>query len=333
MSAPALQIRGLSLRFGDHLAVRDLALEVGAGQFVALVGESGSGKSLSALSIGRLQPETAKLHVDELRVAGQDMSALDAEQLRSLLGDRLAYIFQEPMTALNPVLRIRTQMSERLHAHRDMSRAQADQRCLEMLAKVQIRDPERIYQSYPHHLSGGLRQRVMIATALLLEPALLIADEPTTALDVTVQREILDLLKRMQRELGTAILFITHDLDLVRAYADRVAVMYAGTVVETGPARAVLDNPQHPYTQGLLVSTPRFQTRGEPLRFIPGRVQKATAELRGCAFAPRCPFRTERCTHDTVPDAREGTAACHYPRQGLDLQAWQHNTRAPSAAG
>lgn len=333
MTSSALHLRGLSLSFGDHMAVRNLSLDVQCGEFVALVGESGSGKSLSALALGRLQPDNARLQLESLRVAGQDMTTLDAENLRAMLGDRLAYIFQEPMTALNPVLRIRTQMSELLHAHRTMSTAEADRRCLEMLGRVQIRDPERIYQSYPHHLSGGLRQRVMIATALLLEPALLVADEPTTALDVTVQREILDLLHRMQRELGTAILFITHDLDLVRAYADRVAVMYAGTVVESGPARAVLDQPRHPYTQGLLASTPRFQQRGEPLRFIPGRVQKATADMPGCAFAPRCPYRSALCTTQAPPATTETQPACHYPRQSLELHVWQGDARAARSAG
>ena len=316
-----LYIQNLNILFGDVAAVKNLTLRAKAGSFLALVGESGSGKSQTALALGGLQPKQARIQADQLRVGSLDLQTITPPAMRAVLGDRISYIFQEPMTALNPVLRIRTQMRELVSAHRKMSGEATDQLCLSWLRKVQIPDAERIYRAYPHELSGGLRQRVMIAMALCLNPELLVADEPTTALDVTVQKEILDLLRTLQAEQQTTVLFITHDLDVVAAYADEVAVMYAGTIVEFGGARKVLAEPQHPYTQGLLASSPNRQRR-EQIVYIPGRVQARYLVSTDCAFRERCPKASTQCLVEPLFD---GKVSCHHPLKSGEKLAWSAN--------
>ncbi|MGB0498594.1 MAG: ABC transporter ATP-binding protein [Rubricella sp.] len=255
MSAPLLEIDGLTLRFGTVEAVRGVSLSLDAGETLAIVGESGSGKSLTALSTVGLQPDTATVE-GAVRWNGEDITALGPDALRAVRGNDISFIFQEPMTSLNPLHTIEKQIAESLLVHQGLPREKSRDRIVELLDRVGIRDPESRLKSYPHELSGGQRQRVMIAMALANDPRVLIADEPTTALDVTIEAQILDLLKRLQRERGMGLLFITHDLNVVRRIADRVAVMKDGQVVETGRAAEVFDTPRHPYTRTLLDAEP-----------------------------------------------------------------------------
>ncbi len=319
-----LQISDLHIRFGDNLAVQNLSLQAASGDFVALVGESGSGKSVTALSLGGLLPATATIRCQKACI--EDFNTLNCSRqgMKKALGDHFSYIFQEPMTSLNPVLRVRTQMLEQIDAHRSWPKEKSIKRCLQLLREVQITDAERVFDAYPHQLSGGLRQRVMIAMALLLDPVLLIADEPTTALDVTVQKEIMELLRTLQRSNNTTVLFITHDLDLVEAYADKVHVMYAGTIVEEGLVAEVLQKPGHPYTRGLLACTPNRQVRGQKLKYIPGRVQQVTSADKGCPFAPRCPIADSRCHQEMpLPDTTFAThPACFKAHTMIPTDSW-----------
>jgi ABC-type dipeptide/oligopeptide/nickel transport system ATPase component len=266
--APLLEVRDLSVRFGDSEAVRDVSFAIGEGESLGLVGESGSGKSVTSLAVMRLLAPQATVS-GSIRYAGEDLLALNDEQIRALRGARISMIFQEPMTALNPVMRIGDQIAEAALAHSDATRKQAAAAAVEAMREVSIPDPERRAREYPHQLSGGMRQRVMIAMALVNRPQLLIADEPTTALDVTIQAQILELLRDLRRKHNLAMLFISHDLGVVSQIVDRIAVMYAGRILEMGSVKQVFTNPQHPYTRGLLDAVPSLRSdRSQPLRTI-----------------------------------------------------------------
>jgi peptide/nickel transport system ATP-binding protein len=300
--APLLEVGNLRVSFGARVdAVRAVSLTVQRGETHCLVGESGCGKSVTSLAVMGLLAKGAKRSADVLRFAGQDLLRLSERDLSRLRGDRMAMIFQEPMTSLNPAFTIGSQMAEVMQRHRGTPRAEAMERAGYLLSKVGISNPVLRLGQFPHQLSGGLRQRVMIAMALMCEPELLIADEPTTALDVTVQAQILRLLAGLQQELGLGILLITHDLGVVARMADRVSVMYAGEVVESAPAATLFAHPTHPYTRGLLacVPVPGKLARGARLGSIPGSVPRIGAGFAGCAFRDRCTYATESC-HGTV---------------------------------
>jgi oligopeptide/dipeptide ABC transporter ATP-binding protein len=316
---PLLDVRDLQTQFstsgGVVRAVDGVSWDVRAGETVALVGESGCGKSVSALSVMRLVSAPAgRIVGGEVRFKGRDLLGLSDEEMRKIRGRDIAMIFQEPMTSLNPVLTIGRQLTESLEIHLGMTPELARARAGEILGLVGIADADRRLRQYPHQFSGGMRQRIMIAMALSCNPALILADEPTTALDVTIQAQILELLKSLSRKLGAAMLIITHNLGVVARYADRVNVMYAGRIVERGTAREIYANPRHPYTLGLLRSVPRLdEPRRAKLDPIPGQPPDLTRLPAGCAFAPRCSFAVERCRRDR-PElelvAADHTAAC-----------------------
>jgi oligopeptide/dipeptide ABC transporter ATP-binding protein len=299
--APLLDVRHLSTQFttrgGVVRAVDDVSWDVREGETVALVGESGCGKSVSALSIMRLVAAPAgRITAGEVWFKGRDLLRLSEEEMRRVRGREIAMIFQEPMTSLNPVLSVGRQLTEGIETHLGANPARARARAEELLQMVGIADPARRLGQYPHQFSGGMRQRMMIAMALACEPALVLADEPTTALDVTIQAQILELLKTLSRRLGAAMLIITHNLGVVARYADRVNVMYAGRIVEQGTARELYAHPRHPYTLGLLRSVPRLdEARRARLDPIEGQPPDLSRLPPGCAFQPRCAFRVERC--------------------------------------
>jgi oligopeptide/dipeptide ABC transporter ATP-binding protein len=329
-----LEIRGLTVELptaqGWVRPVNEVSLQIGAGECLGLVGESGSGKTMFSLALMGLLPVGARVHgdawlegeatADNKKIQNQDgsgrvgaatstrknLTALTEAEWRVVRGQQIAMIFQEPMTSLNPVMRVGEQVEEAISAHQPkMSKAMLRERAIAAMRQAALSEPERRAEQYPHQLSGGLRQRAMIAMALASGPRLLIADEPTTALDVTVQKEILQLLQKLRRELRLGLLFITHDLGVVAQVADRVAVMYAGRIVEEGSAGQVLATPKHPYTQGLLAASPRLE-RGK-LTPIPGSVPQLTALPPGCAFEPRCPLRRSDCSI-AVPELRKASA-------------------------
>lgn len=314
-----LQVDGLTVRFhgdaGTVAALNGVTFTIQPGETVALVGESGSGKSVTSLAIMGLTPSPPACQVSGriwLRDPGGqalDLLTLPAESMRSLRGNRMSMIFQEPMTSLNPVLTIGDQISEAIGVHRNISRADAMDAAAELLDLVGIPEPRARLSAYPHHLSGGMRQRVMIAIALACDPALLIADEPTTALDVTVQAQILDLLRRLQQRTGMAVIFITHNLGVVAEIADRVMVMYAGRVVEQAAMRTLFRTPRMPYTAGLLNSVPRLNIGGArvALQAIPGNVPDPTNLPPGCAFAPRCGHALQGRCDTAPPDLQEAS--------------------------
>jgi len=307
MSVPVLDIRGLCTSFftpgGEIRALEAVDLTVARGEILALVGESGSGKSITGFSITGLLSSPGQVTAGEVLLEGRDLLKLEPEALRQVRGRRIAMIFQDPMMTLNPVLRIDTQMIDALRAHERIGTRAARARCIAALAEVGIAAPEERIRAYPHQLSGGMRQRVAIAIALLHGPDLIIADEPTTALDVTIQGQILYLVQRLCRDRGTALIWITHDLAVVAGIADRIAVMYAGRIVEQGPLDPVLDDPAHPYTRGLIESVPARHPKGRRLPQIAGRMP-ALAELpEGCAFAPRCAHATAQCAARPRPRA------------------------------
>jgi len=326
-AVPALlDVRHLNIEFPDQLraapgsflpAVRDLSFAVAPGEVLGLVGESGSGKSVSSLAIMRLLPSQARVSGEIIfREDGsvtRDLSHLDDESMRKLRGSRIAMIFQEPMTALNPVMRVGDQIAEAVLAHNAISKKDARVRAVDAMNDVAIPDAARRARDYPHQLSGGMRQRVMIAMAIANRPQLLIADEPTTALDVTVQAQILELLAELRHKFGLAMLFISHDLAVVSQVADRVAVMYAGCLVELGTKRDIFQSAAHPYTRGLLHAVPDLKTdRNRPLQTIEGTVPAMQSLPPGCAFEPRCEFRTETC-RAALPALIE-VAAGHWAR-------------------
>ncbi len=313
-----LEVEKLRVRFetadGPVHAVNGLSFSLEKGETLGIVGESGSGKSQTALAIMGLLADNARLR-GSIRFRGQELTRLKRNAMNRIRGDRIAMIFQDPQSSLNAHLTIERQMTEVLEHHRGMPRRAARKRAVEMLEAVQIPDAARRIRRYPHEFSGGMRQRVMIAMALLCRPDLLIADEPTTALDVTVQAQILRLLRDLQREFGMAILLITHDLGVVAALSDRVQVMYAGRLCESAPADVLFQRPLHPYSRGLLASMPRLDgPPGEPLRTIPGTPPTLFGQPSGCPFAPRCPERLPRC-EETPPaplEKDEGhRVACH----------------------
>ncbi|MBI3791286.1 MAG: ABC transporter ATP-binding protein [Gemmatimonadetes bacterium] len=318
-STPLLEVRDLAVHFhgraGVARAVDGVSFTVGAGETVAIVGESGSGKSVTALALLRLIEPPGRIEPGSvIRFEGQDLLALADEPMRRLRGRRISMVFQEPMTALNPVFTVGDQVAEVARIHAGASRADAWARAVQMLAKTGIADADKRARDYPHQLSGGMRQRVLIAMALLMSPALVIADEPTTALDVTIQAQILDLLRTLQREAGSALLLITHDFGVVAEMAQRVLVMYGGQVVESAPVRELFASAAHPYTAGLLRAMPRMGARRERLEAIPGTVPPASAWPSGCRFRDRCPFAWDRCaTEAPVPAevAPGHVARCH----------------------
>jgi peptide/nickel transport system ATP-binding protein len=303
-----LQVRGLRTWFntdrGLFKAVDGISFDVGRGRTVGLVGESGCGKSVTSLSLMGLVAEPGQVQADHILFEGQDILGLSPQARRLLRGDRMSMVFQEPMTSLNPVHTIGRQIIEVIRAHKPLSAEQARQRAIEVLELVRIPSAAQRLDDFPHHLSGGQRQRVMIAMALACEPALLIADEPTTALDVTIQAQILELLRDLQQRLGMAILIITHDLGVIAELADDVVVMYAGQIVESAPVDALFNDPQHPYTIGLLGSIPRIDVERDRLSTIEGTVPSPANQPRGCRFGPRCPFAQARCI-DEPPPLRE----------------------------
>lgn len=325
---PALRMRGMNVvlhsEHGPVSLVHDVDLDVGHGELVALVGESGSGKSVTARSIMGLPDPSLSVTADQLELAGTDLLGLDAEQRRRLRGDRMALVLQDSLSALNPVLSIGNQISDLLRTHRRMSRRAALDKAVELLRTVGIPGAQRRVRDYPHQFSGGMRQRILIAMAIALEPDLLIADEPTTALDVTIQAQILELIDHLRRTMGMGILLITHDLGVVNEVADRVTVMYAGRTVERGRTGAVLDRPAHPYTLALLQSVPQADRRGHDLVAIPGAPPTPGHLPSGCAFHPRCPFATDTC-RTIRPDMRtvlpDRQAACHRSEEILDARA------------
>ena len=307
MSVPVLQVRGLTTRFrterGELTAVDDVSFDVGRGETVAIVGESGSGKSVTALSILRLIPSPpGRIAAGQVIFEGDDLLKLDGARIRDIRGNKIAMIFQEPMSSLNPSLTVGLQVAEPIHEHRRTPWSEALKKATELISRVRIPDASSRLASFPHQYSGGMRQRIMIAMSLGCTPSLIIADEPTTALDVTVQAQILDLLKQISKESGTALVIITHDLGVVARYADRVIVMYGGRVVETAPARDLYKSPRHPYTIGLMASVPRLDG-DTSRRLIPieGQPPDLAQLPPGCAFAPRCRVATARCRVERPP--------------------------------
>jgi oligopeptide/dipeptide ABC transporter ATP-binding protein len=324
-----LDIRELRTQFdtmaGTVQAVDGVSFTVDEGETVAVVGESGCGKSVTALSILRLIPDPpGRVVGGQVLFAGRDLLTLGEEEIRKVRGGEIGMVFQEPMTSLNPVLTIGRQLTETMQTHMGLGAEAANARARELLGLVGISDADRRLRQYPHHLSGGMRQRVMIAMALSCEPKLIIADEPTTALDVTIQAQILELMKQLTRRLGVALIVITHNLGVVARYADRVNVMYAGRIVERGRARDIYHAPRHPYTLGLLRSVPRLdRPRTKKLIPIEGQPPDLTRLDQGCSFRPRCGFATERCAEAFPPLETVGEghlAACwHHARVGREL--------------
>ena len=318
-----LEVDNLQTHFrtpdGVNRAVDGVSFNVEAGETLAIVGESGCGKSVTAMSILRLIPEPPGKLAGAIRFQGRNLLALSEPEMQRIRGNEISMIFQEPMTSLNPVLTVGKQIGETLRLHQGLSKAQAEQKAIEMLTLVGIPEPARRVREYPHQLSGGMRQRVIIAIALACNPKLLIADEPTTALDVTIQAQILELMRDLKHRVGAAIVLITHDLGVVAEVAERVVVMYAGRKVEEAAVGPLFRTPRHPYTQGLLGSMPKLGSSltGEETRLseIPGLVPSLKAKIPGCVFASRCPYATDLC-REVAPALEEKApghlAACHY---------------------
>jgi oligopeptide/dipeptide ABC transporter ATP-binding protein len=318
-TAPLLCVEGLSIGFATEEAsvrvVEDVSFAIAKGKTVGLVGESGCGKSVTAQTIMRLLPSPpSRIEAGRISFDDFDLATASETRMRKIRGNDIAMIFQEPMTSLNPTMTIGDQIAEALLLHRGARPREARPRVLDMLKQVGIGRPEKRFAQYPHELSGGLRQRVMIAMALMCEPKLLIADEPTTALDVTIQAQILELMKKLQRDFDIAILLITHDLGVVEEMCQDVVVMYAGRIAEKAPAKQLFARPRHPYTAGLLAASPRKARRGEPLPTIPGTVPPPRNRGEGCSFAERCPRVLPRCRKDVPPLAGDDhRAACWNP--------------------
>ncbi|WCM91043.1 ABC transporter ATP-binding protein [Acidovorax sp. NCPPB 2350] len=322
---PTLEVRNLHTRFhtraGVLPVVDGVSFALGRGQVLGLVGESGSGKSVTGFSIMGLVDPPGRVEEGEVLFQGRDITRLPPAARRALRGNRIAMIFQDPMATLNPVLRVDTQMIEAVRAHSRVSTAQARERAADALALVGIPAPGERLKAYPHQLSGGMRQRVAIAIAMLHGPDLIIADEPTTALDVTIQAQILSEVQKLVRERGTSLIWISHDLSVVAGLADQVAVMYAGRIVERGTVDEVIDHPQHPYTQGLIGSLPSANRRGERLRQIPGMAPNLLQMPQGCAFAARCDRASAACaarpeTTRPRPEAPQHEVRCFHPGPG-----------------
>ncbi len=339
MNGAVLEVRELrtvlSLRGGPVEVVRGISFAVREGEAVALVGESGCGKTMTALSILRLVPDPpARIVGGEILLGGRNLLELSARAMRAVRGETVSMVFQEPLTSLDPVFTVRAQLVEAVRAHRKVSKGEAAELALAVLREVHIPSPERRLDAYPHELSGGLRQRVMIAMALINNPNLLIADEPTTALDVTIQAQILNLIREEQDRRKLAVLLITHNLAVVRQIADRVAVMYAGEIVEEAPTDEIFENPRHPYTQGLLRSIPSIDSDREYLIDIPGRVPDPRVPPPACLFAPRCPYSLDRCWQEH-PRLEEETPdhkfRCWNP-QPFEALEWEEPEASASGA-
>src|SRR5919112_5631670 len=326
---PLLDVKNLRVVFPGTdgrrtLAVDGVSFTVERGRTLGIVGESGCGKSVTSLAIMGLLPKGGAEVSGEVRFDGRELLSQPERVMRDLRGNRLAMIFQEPMTSLNPSYTVGDQIMEAIVRHRDVSKNEAEARAVEMLRRVRIPNPEARFHDYPHKLSGGMRQRVMIAMALALDPQLLIADEPTTALDVTIQAQILGLMRQLKEESGTAIVLITHDLGVVAEVCDEVVVMYAGQVVERAPVGQLFAFPQHPYTVGLLGSLPRLDARRPRLAAIEGAVPNMTREVKGCRFQDRCPFRIERCAEMPPLEPVHGGHLARCWRAPLErLGAWR----------
>ncbi len=329
---PLLEVQGLQTSFhtrdGVVRAVTGIDFHVNRGEILGLVGESGCGKSVTSLSILRLIAPPGRIEAGSVRFDGQELLTLRDSEMRRLRGNRISMIFQQPTSSLNPVFDVGMQLGEVLELHRNMRRRAARARAAELLRMVGIPDPLRRLNAYPHELSGGMAQRVMIAMALACEPELLIADEPTTALDVTIQAQILDLMRALQQETGTAIVLITHDLGVVAEMADRVAVMYAGEIVEQADVRTLFDDPKHPYTRGLIGSVPTLGQTREQLATIPGSVPNLVDLPPACRFAPRCVERVER----HVPYAEELHPELLAIGERHAVRCWQYHTPEQAAA-
>ena len=329
MSEALLSVQGLTTVFdtggGALTAVNDVSFEIRRGETLGLVGESGSGKSVTAFSLLRLLPPAGRITAGRVVFQGRDLLTLSEREMCAVRGAGIGLVFQEPMAALNPVMRVGAQVAEALVVHGMAGKREARERAIDLLRAVKIVEPEKRVDDYPHQLSGGMRQRVMLAVALACKPPLVIADEPTTALDVTVQAQILDLLREMKRTFDLSLLLITHDLGVIAEVADRVAVMYAGRIVEEGPVRAIFRAPAHPYTRGLLDSIPRGRA-GERLSAIEGVVPSLTALPPGCAFAPRCRERLPECERAVPAEVEVG--AEHRARCVLHLPAPMGSERA-----
>ena len=325
-----LEVKNLHTYFktrkGIVKAVNDVSYSLEPGKTIGIVGESGSGKSVSAMSILRLLDSNGYIESGEVIFEGRDLTKLSVEEMYAIRGNAISVIFQEPMTSLNPVFSIDRQLSEPFIIHQGMSKKEAHEQALKMLYDVQIPNPEAVIRQYPHQLSGGMRQRVMIAMALACRPKILIADEPTTALDVTIQAQILRLMNKLQEEKGTSIIFITHDLGVINEMADDVAVMYCGQVVEKASARTIFSDGRmsHPYTEGLMLSIPRIDAVNEKIEPIPGVVPHPLALPKGCKFAPRCKYCTKKCMEQepALVDAGNGQLIrCFYPEKEVRRSA------------
>lgn len=318
MSDTVLEVKNLVTTFRinkkEYPVIRDISFEIHENETLCMVGESGCGKSVTTLSVMGLLPENGAVRSGSIKLCGEELLGMSPRQLGQVRGKKMGMIFQEPMTSLNPLLTIGYQLTEGLRQHLGMSKAEAHATAVSYLEKVGIANAEERMKQYPFQLSGGLRQRIMIAMMMSLQPRLLIADEPTTALDVTIQKQVLLLLNRLKQDMKTGILFITHDLGVVAQIADRVIVLYSGSKVEEGATRQIFENPLHPYTNGLIAAVPNVDSDEFEIRPIPGTFPSITEEIGGCRFHPRCPYATERCQQE-VPQALEYEpghfVACH----------------------
>ena len=316
MGVPLLEVRNLRIEFptrrGRLLAVDDLSFEIAPGEVLGVVGESGAGKSLTGMAIIGLLEPPGRIAAGEIRLDGERIDNLSPEAMRRIRGKRIGAIFQDPLTSLNPLFTIGEQLVETIQAHLGLDDRKARHRAIELLAEVGIPAPDLRIDNYPHHFSGGMRQRVVIALALCARPRLIVADEPTTALDVSIQAQIIELLKKLARENGTAVMLITHDMGVIAETAHRVAVMYAGRLAEIGPVKEIIHAPRHPYTAGLMSSIPKLGDMREALAQIDGAMPRLTAIPPGCAFNPRCPKRFDRCLAERPSPMPAGVnlAAC-----------------------
>lgn len=318
MSDTVLEVKNLVTTFRinkkEYPVIRDISFEIHENETLCMVGESGCGKSVTTLSVMGLLPENGAVRSGSIKLCGEELLGMSPRQLGQVRGKKMGMIFQEPMTSLNPLLTIGYQLTEGLRQHHGMSKAEAHATAVSYLEKVGIANAEERMKQFPFQLSGGLRQRIMIAMMMSLQPRLLIADEPTTALDVTIQKQVLLLLNRLKQDMKTGILFITHDLGVVAQIADRVIVLYSGSKVEEGATRQIFENPLHPYTNGLIAAVPNVDSDEFEIRPIPGAFPSITEEIGGCRFHPRCPYATERCRQE-VPQALEYEpghfVACH----------------------
>ncbi|WP_315776424.1 MULTISPECIES: ABC transporter ATP-binding protein [unclassified Bradyrhizobium] len=317
MTAPVLSVRNLQVEFatrrGTLRAIDGVSYDIAKGEVLGVVGESGAGKSVTGLAVIGLIDPPGRISGGEIQLSGLRVDNLPPEEMRKVRGKRIGMIFQDPLTSLNPLYRVGDQIIETIRTHTNLTEQQARKRAIDLLAEVGISAPEKRIDGYPHEFSGGMRQRVVIALALCAEPELIIADEPTTALDVSVQAQIISLIKRLGRDHGTAVMLVTHDMGVIAETCDRVAVMYAGRVAEIGPVQEVINNPLHPYAKGLMGAIPTLAGEEKRLVQIPGSMPRLSAIPPGCSFNPRCSFAFDRCRVDRPEPLRQGTqaVACH----------------------